>query len=171
VQIVDVKINFVNHSKGDLQNMAQGNITWHRGDITGDIYYDCLRPSTGDTIPFIRLYMMVDGTRESRPVRGLRIMAYGSLAEIIYGHIQKGSRVGVEGHIQMRDRPNSNSPVFEIVAEHVEFIRNIDYERGNKMVEELRGRGKLTNFTGMNPDLLENITEAAGLSNDAITVK
>ena len=71
--------------------MAQGNITWHRGDITGDIYYDCLRPSGGETIPFIRLYMMVDGTRESRPVRGLRIMAYGSLAEIIYGHIQKGS--------------------------------------------------------------------------------
>ena len=123
--------------------MAQGNSTWHRGDITGDIYFDYLRAPTGEKIPYIRLYMMIDGNRDAKPVRGLRIMAYGNLAEILYGHVQKGSRIGVEGHIQIRERPGSTSPVFEVVAEHVEFIRNIDYDRGNQVMEELKTRGKI----------------------------
>jgi len=28
--------------------MAQGNFTWQRGDITGDIYFDYLRPENQD---------------------------------------------------------------------------------------------------------------------------
>jgi hypothetical protein len=31
--------------------MAQGNLTWQRGDITGDIYFDYLRPLNQD--PFL----------------------------------------------------------------------------------------------------------------------
>jgi hypothetical protein len=139
-------VNSIFHTifdREEKRQMAQGNFTWHRGDITGDIYFDYLRPPGGEKIPFIRLYMMIDGNRDAKPVRGLRIMAYGNLAEILYGHVQKGSRIGVEGHIQMRERPNSTSPTFEIVAEHVEFIRHIDYDRGNQVMEELKARGKL----------------------------
>ncbi len=151
--------------------MAQGNITWHRGDITGDIYFDYLRPPAGERIPFIRLYMMIDGNRDAKPVRGLRIMAYGNLAEILYGHVQKGSRIGVEGHVQMRERPNSPSPTFEIVAEHVEFIRNIDYERGNQMMEELKARGSLPGAKSVaNPTALE-IIYAEGNNQDVIRVE
>lgn len=151
--------------------MAQGNFTWHRGDITGDIYFDYLRPSSGERIPFIRLYMMIDGNRDAKPVRGLRIMAYGNLAEILYGHVQKGSRIGVEGHIQMRERPNSTSPTFEVVAEHVEFIRHIDYERGNEVMEELKTRGKAQG-AGMlaNPTAIE-IGFAEGASIDGVRVE
>jgi single-stranded DNA-binding protein len=151
--------------------MAQGNFTWHRGDITGDIYFDYLRPPGGERIPFIRLYMMIDGNRDAKPVRGLRIMAYGNLAEILYGHVQKGSRIGVEGHIQMRERPNSTSPTFEVVAEHVEFIRHIDYERGNEVMEELKTRGKAQGAGVLaNPTAIE-IGFAEGASIDGVRVE
>ena len=36
--------------------MAQGNFTWQRGDITGDIYFDHLRPENQDPVPYLRLY-------------------------------------------------------------------------------------------------------------------
>ena len=142
--------------------MAQGNLVWVRGDITGDIYFDHLQMSLGDQIPYVRLYMMVDGNKDLRPVKGLRVMAYGALAELVYGHVQKGSRIGVEGHIQMRDRGENSSPVFEVVIEQVDFIRNINYERGNQMTAELRHRGRLKSLTGVPAEMLENITTAAG---------
>jgi single-stranded DNA-binding protein len=148
--------------------MAQGNFTWHRGDITGDIYFDYLRPPSGERIPFIRLYMMIDGNRDAKPVRGLRIMAYGNLAEILYGHVQKGSRIGVEGHIQMRERPNSTSPTFEVVAEHVEFIRHIDYERGNQVMEELKGRGKGQGAAVLGSPTAFDISFAEGTVSDGL---
>ena len=142
--------------------MAQGNLVWVRGDITGDIYFDHLQMSSGDQIPYVRLYMMVDGNKDLRPVKGLRVMAYGALAELVYGHVQKGSRIGVEGHIQMRDRGENSSPVFEVVIEQVDFIRNINYERGNQVTAELRRRGRLKSSTGVTAEMLENITTAAG---------
>jgi len=122
--------------------MAQGNLTWLRGDITGDIYFDYLYPPNQAPMPYIRLYLMIDGSPEAKPVKGLRILVYGSLAELVYGHVQKGSRIGVEGHIQLRNRPNIPTPVFEVVAERVEFIRNIDYERGKQIIAELKQREK-----------------------------
>jgi hypothetical protein len=151
-----------------MTHMAQGNFTWHRGDITGDIYFDYLRPPGSEKIPFIRLYMMIDGNRDAKPVRGLRIMAYGTLAEILYGYMQKGSRIGVEGHVQVRERINSNSPAFEIVAEHVEFIRNIDYERGNQVMEELKARGKVLVDKSLSNVSVSNITEIEGNSVDVV---
>ena len=62
--------------------MAQGNLTWQRGDITGDIYFDYLRPQNQDPIPYVRLYLMIDGSPESKPVKGLRVLVYGTLAEL-----------------------------------------------------------------------------------------
>lgn len=138
--------------------MAQGNFIWTRGDITGDIYFDYLHPNNADPIPYIRLYLMIDGTPEAKPVRGLRILVYGALAELVFGHVQKGSRIGVEGHVQLRQRPNIPTPVFEIVAERVEFIRNIDYERGKQIVAELKARQKHTS-TIADLQLVNRMTE------------
>ena len=42
--------------------MAQGNLTWQRGDITGDIYFDYLRHQNQDHIPYVCLYLMIDGS-------------------------------------------------------------------------------------------------------------
>ena len=64
------------------------------------------------------------------------------------------SRIGVEGHIQLRYRPNTTTSVFEVVAERIEFIRNIDYERGKQVIAELKQRGKQNSA----PSGLEAIT-------------
>ena len=142
--------------------MAQGNFTWQRGDITGDIYFDHIRPREGEPIPFLRLYLMVDGSRDAKPVKGLRIMVYGGLAELVYGHVQKGSRIGVEGHIQLRYRPNNPTPVFEIVAERVEFIRNIDFERGSCVIAEMRQRGAQGNLSEADLNSIERALQPEG---------
>ena len=145
--------------------MAQGNMTWLRGDITGDIYFDYLHPKVGQTIPYIRLYLMVNGTPEAKAIKGLRILAYGTLAELVYGHVKKGSRICVEGHIQLRYRPNHPTPVFEVVAERIEFIRNIDYERGKKILKELQSRdqGKITTY---DQAMIDEILAYEGLGDD-----
>jgi len=51
------------------------------GDITGDIYYDVLQISN-QPVPFLRVYMMINATREAKEVKGLRIVFYGVLAEL-----------------------------------------------------------------------------------------
>ncbi|HNR03066.1 MAG TPA: single-stranded DNA-binding protein [Anaerolineaceae bacterium] len=141
--------------------MAQGNHTWQRGDITSDIYFDTLYPQGREPIPYLRLYLMIDGTPEAKPVKGLRVLVYGALAELVYGHVQKGSRIGVEGHIQLRYRPNTTTPVFEVVAEKVEFLRNIDYERGKRVVEELKQRSKSRITAGPEREVINRILQSA----------
>ena len=146
--------------------MAQGNFTWQRGDITGDIYFDYLRPQNQEPVPYVRMYLMIDGSPEAKPVKGLRVLVYGTLAELVYGHVQKGSRIGVEGHIQMRTRPNIPTPVFEVVAERIEFIRNIDYERGKQVIAELKQRGKQNGSAASDLEAVKLIFETGEVDHD-----
>lgn len=111
------------------------------GDITGDIYYDVLQISN-QPVPFLRVYMMINETREAKEVRGLRIVFYGVLAELAEAHLQTGSRILVQGHIQLRKGKN-NVIVSEVVAEHVIYIRNFDQEKGNQRLKELKAAGKI----------------------------
>jgi hypothetical protein len=68
----------------------------------------------------------------------------------------------VEGHIQMRRAPNG-SPTFEVVAEDVEFLRNITWERGQKRKEEMAARGparpERASFITILPELPDNAPE------------
>lgn len=140
--------------------MAQGNHVLVKGDITGDIYFDVL--NIGETmIPFLRLYMMINGNREARTVKGLRICLYGTLAELTYAHVRKGSRILVDGHVQTRSRKNGDL-VVEVVAEDIDFLRNIDYERGNRAVEELRRRGALNEPDSEEGSLLSSVSVGYG---------
>ena len=111
------------------------------GDITGDIYYDVLQISN-QPVPFLRVYMMINETREANEVKGLRIVFYGVLAELAEAHLQTGSRILVQGHIQLRKGKN-NVIVSEVVAEHVIYIRNFDQEKGNQRLKELKAAGKI----------------------------
>ena len=81
--------------------MARNNRVSVQGDITGDIYYDILQ-FANQPLPFLRVYMMIKGTRDSKEVKGLRIVFYGILAELAEAYLKKGSRIEVEGHIQVR---------------------------------------------------------------------
>ncbi len=141
--------------------MPIGNMTWNRGDITSDIYFDLIRKDGKPDLPVVRLIMMFNGLGEVKPVYGLRIIAYGALAELVYGHLQKGSRIGVEGHIQIRERENVGSFAFEVVANHVEFIRNIDYEKGNRTIASLRNRNMVYSVPRKEWEAIQTVASAS----------
>jgi hypothetical protein len=121
--------------------MARNNHVWAKGDITGDIYYDIFTLD-GKQVQYLRLYMMIKGVKGAAGVKGLRTCVYGPLAELVYGHVHKGSRIGVIGHIQQRTTKKGKM-VFEIVASEVEFLRNIDWETGERVRKDLVQRGLL----------------------------
>ena len=121
--------------------MARNNLTWIKGDITGDIYFDHVHIE-GKEVQFLRLILMINQVRGSGRVHGLRVCVYGPLAELVYGHVQRGSRLGVIGHIQVRNT-RKGGQAFEIVAEEVEFLRNINWEKGGQVHKDLVQRGLL----------------------------
>jgi single-stranded DNA-binding protein len=121
--------------------MARNNHYFAVGDLTGDIYYDTF---TLDNAPvqYLRLYVMIKGVQGAAAVKGLRVCVYGPLAELTYGHVHKGSRIAFTGHIQTR-QTKIGKAVFEIVAEEVEYLRNIDWETGQRVRDDLVKRGEL----------------------------
>ena len=121
--------------------MARNNRVAVQGDITGDIYYDVLQLAN-KPLPFLRVYMMINGSRGSKEVKGLRVVFYGILAELAEAHLQKGSRIEIEGHLQIRQVRNEGI-VVEVVAEDVDFIRNIDWDKGRKRYQEMVAAGKI----------------------------
>jgi hypothetical protein len=59
--------------------------------------------------------------------------------------LRKGQPDCLEGRIQLRDRSSTTTPVFEIVAEKIEFIRNHDYEDVKQVIAELsKQRARVT---------------------------
>ena len=120
--------------------MARNNRVSVQGDLTGDIHYDVIQKD-GRAIPFLRVYMMINNSSTAGEVRGLRVMFYGLLAEEAEAHLQKGSRIEVEGHLQIRRIPDEGISV-EVAAEDVDYIRNITWERGAKRLAEMAAAGK-----------------------------
>jgi len=125
----------------ERHSVARNNLTWIKGDITGDIYYDIFHLESKD-VQYLRLYLMIKGVVGAAAVKGLRVRVYGALAELVYGHVRKGSRLGVIGHIQQRTTRKGDL-VFEIVADEIEFLRNIDWEAGERVRKDLVQRGLL----------------------------
>jgi len=70
------------------------------------------------------------------------VVFYGILAELAEAHLQKGSRLEVEGHIQIRQVKNEGI-VVEVVGEDVDFIRNIDWDKGRARYQEMVAAGKI----------------------------
>lgn len=144
--------------------MARNNLVWIKGDITGDIYYDLFRLNEKE-IQYLRLYLMVKGVIGASAVKGLRVCVYGPLAELAFGYVRKGSRLGVIGHIQQRVSRKGDT-VFEIVADEVEFLRNIDWDAGERTRKDLVERGLMrpsysaTDNDGASPADLSQFTAA-----------
>ena len=120
--------------------MARNNRVSVQGDITGDIHFDVFTKD-GRSTTFLRVYLMIKNSHGADEVRGLRIIFYGLLAEEAEAHLQKGSRIEVEGHLQIRKVPGEGVSV-EVVAEDVDYIRNITWERGAKRLAEMAAAGK-----------------------------
>jgi single-stranded DNA-binding protein len=113
--------------------MARNNMSIVMGDITQDIYYD-LFDLDHQLIPFLRVYLMVNASKGCKTVKGLRVVAYGPLADLAKGYLQKGSRILVIGHLQIRSRKvaATHKLEFEVVADEIQFIKNIRWEEGEK---------------------------------------
>lgn len=120
--------------------MARNNHVFVVGDITSDIYYDHIYLD-GKRIAYLRLLMMITPVEGISGVTGLRIVIYGPQAELTYGYVQMGSRLAVNGHIQSRKR--ETGLLFEVVAREVQYLRNIDWDRGEVVRLDLVSRGEL----------------------------
>ena len=121
--------------------MARNNHVFLVGDLSGNIRFDVLRLGEED-VQYLRINLFVKPLEGTSKVTGLPVVMYGPLAELVYGHIQSGSRIAVMGHIQQRTTTKGFKSV-EIVAEEVQFIRNIDWERGEEVRKTLVSRGQL----------------------------
>lgn len=109
-------------------------------DISGDILFETITLN-GKPTAFLRMYGFVKGTAGASPVKGMRFIAYGPRAELIYAHVSKGSRLIVFSHVQQRE---SEGRVFtEFVIEECQFVRGVDYEAGKAKRAELVERGEL----------------------------
>jgi single-stranded DNA-binding protein len=76
---------------------------------------------------YMRLLLTNPG--EEGTVKDLRVVTIGNLAQLAYPYLRPGSVIAVDGHIQTRDRSTSQK-IVEIIAEHMVFLDNIDWEAG-----------------------------------------
>ena len=104
---------------------ASANSVFVVGDVGEDIYFDRFNRTNGEgSYAFLRLML----TNEEY-LAGLRVAVRGTLAELAYPFLQKGSKVAVDGHLQTRDR-ETGKKVVEVTAEHIAFLENINWAAG-----------------------------------------
>ncbi len=120
--------------------MTRNNSCNHVIDITEDILFNIITLN-GKKVAFLRMFGFVKAVPGASQVNGLRFIAYGPLAELIYAHIQKGSRLFTISHVQQRE---ADDRIYtEFVIEECQFIRNVKWEAGIAKRKELVERGEL----------------------------
>jgi single-stranded DNA-binding protein len=97
------------------------------GNITGNIHFDIL----GDR-PFLRLILMAG---RPRIIAGLRIVLWDDKATKFFPYLQRGSEIGVIGHLMTREY--KGKIITEVEANHLILLRNINWENGSKKQEEM----------------------------------
>ena len=104
---------------------ASANNVFVIGDVGEDIYFDRFKRTNGEgSYAFLRLMLA-----NEEYLTGLRVAVRGTLAELAYPFLQKGSKVAVDGHLQTRDR-ETGKKVVEVIAEHIAFLENINWAAG-----------------------------------------
>ena len=109
-----------------------------RGNLAYDPFFDYLTNKRGET-PFTRFALAVDRRppRPAGPADHLLVVVYGNLAEHVHPYLRRGSEVAVTGWLRARKGVNHHGEpmrVVEVVAEDVEFIRNINWEQGEAAI-------------------------------------
>ena len=105
-----------------------------RGNLAYNPFFDYLEGKNGGK-PFTRFALAVDRQppRPAGPADHLLVVVYDDLAERVHPYLRKGSEVEVKGWLRARmgvDHHGEPMRVVEVVAEDVEFIRNINWEQG-----------------------------------------
>jgi len=120
--------------------MTRNNSCQHLIDISEDILFNFIT-LYGKQVAFVRMYGYIKGTTGAAPVRGLRFIGYGPMAEVIYAHVQKGSRLFIISHVQQRE--GEGKLFTEFVIEECQYIRNVNWDAGIEKRKELVARGEL----------------------------
>ncbi len=121
--------------------MTRNNACQHLIDISEDILFKSIEINGSKPTAFLRMYGFVKGTAGAAPVKGLRYIAYGPLAELVYAYVRKGSRLLVFSHVQQRE---TDGKFFtEFVIEECQFVRNVDFDAGRDKHKELIDRGEM----------------------------
>jgi single-stranded DNA-binding protein len=101
------------------------------------------------------MHLVVSRTPDAPPLRGLRVCVYGYDAVWIQAGVYQGSRIAVMGHIQRRIHEGKN--IFEIVAEDVQLLHNVNWEQAMEARKELVDKGYLLpwseTITGLSADV------------------
>ena len=120
--------------------MTRNNSCQHLIDISEDILFSFIT-LYGKQVAFVRMYGFIKGTTGAAPVRGLRFIGCGPMAEVIYAHVQKGSRLFIISHVQQRE--GEGRLFTEFVIEECQYIRNVNWDAGIEKRKELVARGEL----------------------------
>lgn len=127
----------VNISKQSLSSVA--NSYFAVGAVGEDIQFDWRQRSSNsnckdiksERYAFLRLLIS-----SGNYLNHLRVVTYGSLAEVAYPYLQPGSIIAVDGHLQTKDEMNGQK-VVEVTAEHMAFLQNINWAAGTAYQKRL----------------------------------
>jgi single-stranded DNA-binding protein len=97
------------------------------GKITGNIFFDVL-----GNRPVLKFLFMAG---KPRPIRCLWIVLWDENAIKFFPYLQKGSEVGVIGHLTMR--VVKRKWITEVEASHLILLKNIKWENGDAPREDL----------------------------------
>jgi hypothetical protein len=110
-------------------------------DFTGNKYFKEL-DRNGKKISFCRIVGFVRPSPGSKTAEGVRFLAYGPLAELVFASVQKGTRAFIIAHLQTR--VDTNGHYFaELVIEDIQYISGENHEAAEKKMEELIASGVL----------------------------
>jgi single-stranded DNA-binding protein len=99
------------------------------GTVGDDIHFEWRTKVGQEDHQYAYMRLLLDNPGEVETVKDLRVVTIGNLAQLAYPYLRPGSVIAVDGHIQTRDRSTSQK-VVEIIAEHMVFLENIDWEAG-----------------------------------------
>ena len=111
--------------------------------LTGRICQDPELRYTANNTPVTSFSIAVDRRAkqgEERQVDFIPIVAWKQTAEFVSKYFQKGSMIGIEGTIQMRqyrDKEGAKRTAFEVIANNVQFVESKKQEntRASVMVD------------------------------------
>jgi hypothetical protein len=110
-------------------------------DFTSNKYFKEL-DRNGKKISFCRIVGFIRPSPGSKAAEGVRFLAYGPLAELVFASVQKGTRAFVIAHLQTR--VDANGHYFaELVIEDIQYISGENHEAAEKKREELISSGAI----------------------------
>jgi single-stranded DNA-binding protein len=99
------------------------------GTVGEDIHFEWRTKGDEENHQYAYMRILLNNAGAEETVKDLRVVTIGNLAQLAFPYLRSGSVIAVDGHIQTRDR-SSSQKVVEIIAEHMVFLENIDWEAG-----------------------------------------